>query len=226
MPRLQLPPKGSLAPNSSVDPLRFYYKPIVGRIFVARLDLGLQLVESRFRRLLEVGYGSGLLLPTLCALADETYGVDLQPEPPGLRDALERLGARPTALVQADLCELPFPAARFDGVVAFSILEHLRAEELERAVAELDRVIEPGGRLLVGCPAVHRAMNAAFAAIGFHGIEDHHFSGIDDVLRAAAPYFTVERKAALPRPFGDLLPLGWAPYTAVLLRRRAGRAAA
>jgi SAM-dependent methyltransferase len=217
--RFELPPRGALRPNSDVDPFRFYYQPLVGRVFAARLDVGLELLDGRFERLLEIGYGSGLLMPTLSRACDELYGADLEPEPPGLRAALERLGVRPAALVQADVQNLPFPVEKFDGVVAFSILEHLDRGELERAAREVARVLRAGGRFLVGCPAVHRAMNAAFAAIGFRGIEAHHKSGVPDVLAACAPWFTVEKRATLPRLL-ERAPLGWAPYTAVLLRKR------
>jgi ubiquinone/menaquinone biosynthesis C-methylase UbiE len=216
--RFQLPPAGALTPNNDADPLPFYYKPVVGRIFVARLDTGLGLVDGRFEKLLEIGYGSGLLMPTLAALTDELYGADLEVEPPGLRDKLSQLGVTPKQLVQADIQDLPFSDGLFDGVVAFSILEHLKPHQLERACREVARVLRPGGRFLVGCPAVHKAMNAAFAAIGFSGIENHHFSSLPEVVHAAGPYFTLEKRASLPRLL-DRIPLGWAPYSAVLLRK-------
>src|SRR5438105_14288525 len=101
--RLRLPPPGTLSPNDEVDPLRFYYAPIVGRVFRARIDLGLKLLEGRFRRLLEIGYGSGLLLPTLAQICDELYGADLVREPANLRERLEKLGTKPCELVQADI---------------------------------------------------------------------------------------------------------------------------
>jgi SAM-dependent methyltransferase len=219
--RLQLPPRGALNPNSDVDPLSFYYKPLVGRIFVARIDAGLRLIDrgERFCRLLEVGYGSGLLMPTLNSITDELYGVDLLPEPPGLRERLGALGVAPRALVQADVRAQPFDGQHFDGVVAFSIFEHLRPGELPQALAEVARVLVRGGRLLIGCPAVHKLMNAAFAAIGFSDIEHHHFSGLPEVRAAAAPHFVLERTAALPSLMSRL-PLGWAPYGALLLRKR------
>ena len=217
--RLRLPPPGTLSPNNAVDPLRFYYRPLVGRLFTARIDVGLRLLPGRFARLLEVGYGSGLLLPTLATIADALYGVDLEPEPPALRPQLQRIGVQVEALAQADVGALPFRDAYFDGAVAFSILEHLKAPALARALVELGRVLQPGGSLLVGCPAVHRAMNLAFAALGFQGIQDHHFSGIGQILAAAAPHFTLERRACLPSVLAAA-PNGWAPYTAVLLRRR------
>src|SRR5262249_49373560 len=160
---------------------------------------GLDLLQDRFQRLLEIGYGSGLLMPTLAQLTDELYGADLLPEAAGLREKLAQLGARPKQLGQADVQKLPFSDGWVDGAVAFSILEHLQKEELVRALDELGRVLREKGRLLVGCPAVHPLMNAAFFAIGFGNIRDHHYSSIGDVLAAAGKHFDVERRATLPR---------------------------
>lgn len=215
---LKLPPPGALAPNNDVDPLPYYYRPLTGPLFAARLNAGLRLLEGRFRRLCEIGYGSGLLMPTLTAVCDELYGVDRAREPEGLRARLGALGVTPRALVQADVAAMPFCDGFFDAVVAFSIFEHLRPDELPRALGEVARVLARGGRLLVGCPAVHKLMNAAFSAIGFAGIEQHHFSSIADVAAAAAPHFTLRQKGALPSVMAAL-PLGWAPYTTVLLER-------
>jgi ubiquinone/menaquinone biosynthesis C-methylase UbiE len=176
-------------------------------------------LDGRFNRILEIGYGSGLLMPTLASVCDELYGLDLVPEPPGLRARLAKLGVTPKQLVQADAQKTPFADGFFDGVVAFSIFEHLRDHELATALGEAARVLVPGGRLLVGCPAVHKIMNAAFSAIGFSDIEQHHFSTINDVLNAAKPHFEVTRHEVLPSLMRRL-PLGWAPYTTVLLQRR------
>ena len=217
--QLKLPPPGVLVPNNAVDPLPYYYRPLIGKVFAARLNTGLRLLDGRFARLLEIGYGSGLLMPTLASACDELYGLDLEAEPPGLRERLGRLGVTPAALVQANARSMPFADGFFDAVVAFSIFEHLRAHELELTLAECARVTKPGSRFLVGCPAVHKLMNAAFAGIGFADIEQHHFSTIADVVAAASPWFAVERRAALPAVM-SAMPLGWAPYTTVLFARR------
>ena len=216
---LKLPPPGVLVPNNSVDPLPYYYRPILGKVFAARLNIGLRLLDGHYPRILEIGYGSGLLMPTLAAACDELYGLDLEREPAGLRERLGRLGVVPKQLVQANARSMPFSDGLFDVVVAFSIFEHLRAHELEVTLAECARVLRPDGKLLVGCPAVHKLMNAAFAGIGFSGIEQHHFSNIGDVVATGSPWFSVARRAALPALMAAL-PLGWAPYTTVLLSRR------
>lgn len=218
--RLELPPRGALRPNNDVDPLAFYYKPLVGRIFRARIDLGLGLLRGPYERLLEVGYGSGLLLPTLGKITRELAGLDLEPRPAGLVEHLQRNGAGHAVLEQGDVRAIPFPAGSFDCVVAFSIFEHLGDASLAEGLAEVARVLRPGGHFLVGCPAVHAAMSAAFAAIGFSDIDHHHVSDLQTILFSAARHFVVEETAAWPPLVGDRLPLGWAPYSAVRLRRR------
>lgn len=219
MVRFQLPPKGTLQPNNQDDPLPQYYKPIVGRIYSARLDVGLELLDGHYRKLLEVGYGSGLLLPTLQSICDELTALDMEREPAGLKETLERLGVR-AKLVQGNLLELPFENGAFDAVVAFSILEHLKPETLPSAAAEIHRVLQPGGSFLVGCPAVHKVMNAAITWwVGYKGIEHHHFSSLKDVADAFSGLFEIEKRAAWPRLL-ERAPLGWPPYGALLLRKR------
>ncbi len=53
-------------------------------------------------------------------------------------------------LVQADYRELPFPDASFDAAVnLFSSLGYLGDEQDTRVLAEIGRVLRPGGRLLI-----------------------------------------------------------------------------
>ncbi len=49
------------------------------------------------------------------------------------------------AFARINVVDIPFPAATFDGVIANFMLYH--APDLNRAVAELHRVLKPGGRL-------------------------------------------------------------------------------
>ncbi len=52
--------------------------------------------------------------------------------------------------VNGDALRLPFPDATFDRIIASEVLEHLPADE--RAIAELVRVLRPGGRIAVTVP--------------------------------------------------------------------------
>ncbi len=67
-----------------------------------------------------------------------------------MREAGE-LGEEPAvAGICADALALPFPEASFDVVVASEVLEHL--VEDDKAIAELLRVLRPGGRLALSVP--------------------------------------------------------------------------
>jgi SAM-dependent methyltransferase len=56
-----------------------------------------------------------------------------------------------SACVRGDATRLPYPDATFDRVIAAEVLEHIPADE--QAIAELARVLRPGGTMAVTVPA-------------------------------------------------------------------------
>ncbi|MBK9180350.1 MAG: methyltransferase domain-containing protein [Acidimicrobiales bacterium] len=67
----------------------------------------------------------------------------------GMHETGEATG--PTAAVNGDAGRLPFPDGAFDRVIAAEVLEHL--PEDQRALAELARVLRPGGTMAVTVPS-------------------------------------------------------------------------
>ncbi|MBW4721519.1 class I SAM-dependent methyltransferase [Saccharothrix obliqua] len=97
------------------------------------------------RRILDAGCGSGPLFAALRDRGAVVTGVDASA---GMLElARRRLGADADLRV-ADLAEpLPFPDNAFDDVVASLVLHYLR--DWGPTLAELRRVLAPGGRLIV-----------------------------------------------------------------------------
>ncbi|MGY1631727.1 methyltransferase domain-containing protein [Geodermatophilus sp. SYSU D01186] len=102
-------------------------------------------------RVLDVGVGPGLLAADLARAVGPTgrvCGVDTSESMlalAGRRATAE--GAAPVELRCADAVALPYADATFDVAVSTQVLEYV--EDVAAAVAELWRVLRPGGRVLV-----------------------------------------------------------------------------
>jgi len=163
-----------LVPNGPTDPIAYYRRPLIGRFFRERINLGLRMIaDRRYGKALEVGYGAGAVMLAIAASVDKLYGIDLDADPTAVEAWLHGYG-RTARLVQGNVYELPYEAAEFDLVLSFSVFEHLH--RYEHALSEVGRVLKPGGRFLLGMPAVNTMMELGFRIIGFKGIEDHHIT--------------------------------------------------
>jgi hypothetical protein len=195
--RLDLPPRGVLKPNDAVDPLPYYYSPWVGWLYRHRLQMGLDLLPdlpAGGRRVLEVGVGSGVLVPTLTKHYAAYTGTDLTLAP-GL-DALVAPGCRAEFRSVDLLRDEDLPADHYDAIVCFSVLEHIR--DADGAARGLARALAPGGTLVTGYPMVSPLMTRAFALIGFDSIDDHHVSPPVRIAAALARVLRPLRRAAFP----------------------------
>jgi SAM-dependent methyltransferase len=191
--RLQLPPEGVLRPNDANDPLPYYYNPWVGWLYRHRLQMGLDLLPAGGARVLEVGVGSGVLVPTLTARYRDYTGTDLTLAP-GL-SALVAPGCT-AQFRRADLLQADLPANHYDAVVCFSVLEHIA--DAAGAAGGLARVLAPGGTLVCGYPMVSALMSRAFSLIGFEGIDDHHVSPPAKIGAALAAVLKPVTRVAFP----------------------------
>jgi len=220
---LELSPKvlQGIPKNGPTDPIEYYRRPLIGRVFRERINRGLRLLPSRrFSRALEVGYGAGAVLLSLAPGVDELHGLDLDADPVSVQRLLQSRGAQ-AALRQGSVYELPYEDAAFDLVVSFSTFEHLH--EYQKGLAEVARVMRPNGLFLLGMPAVNKLMEAAFLAIGFKGINDHHVTTPRQVAQAfAAAGLRRVSSTTLDLPFR--LPLGVRVYYDWLLEKPDGRA--
>jgi SAM-dependent methyltransferase len=191
--RFALPAPGRLRPNNERDPLPYYYKRSVGWLYRHRLQMGLDLLPPGGRRVLEVGVGSGILVPTLTAHYPEYVGTDLALAPD--LDGLVTPGCR-ARFQTADLLRAELPEAAFDAVVCFSVLEHIA--DADGAARALARSLTPGGTLVAGYPMVSPLMTQAFRAIGYPSIDDDHVTPPARIAAALGRVLRPVRRVAFP----------------------------
>jgi SAM-dependent methyltransferase len=95
-------------------------------------------------RVLDVGTGEGQLARMAAGAAGADCVVGVDPAVAQLVEARRRAGG--PRYVRAEAVALPFPDAAFDAVLACLVFEHI--EGMDRAIAEVGRVLRPGGRFL------------------------------------------------------------------------------
>ena len=189
-----------------IDAVRTSYSrwaPVYDRTFGAVTHAGRRKttreVNRRTGTVLEVGVGTGMSLEHYLPHLSVT-GIDYSAEMLArARTRVERLNLGHIAeLRQMDARDLDFADSSFDTVVAMHVLSVV--PEPERVMAEIARVLKPGGKLFIvnhfrrseGVLALLERVAAPLAnVIGWHSDFE-----VDTVLRE--PSLRVESKSTLP----------------------------
>ena len=171
--------------------------------------------EASPRRVLEVGCGTGWF----SAAVQEELGADVVAVDQSERMVEVARGSGVDARV-ADVQALPFANEEFDCVVANWMLYHVR--DLDRGVAEIARVLLPGGRLVAitngkdhllelweaaGAGDERMGRDFSFGAENGEAVLRRHFSAVE--LRDAAGTVRVDEREPIERYLRSME--AWAP---------------
>ena len=127
------------------DVLEPWYEHLYARLHAILRSASALPREGRARAL-DAGCGHGFQTAELRRLGYEVHGVDLA----AALLALARRRVDGARLVRGDLAALPYPDVSFDVVACCGSTLSFVAEP-DRALAEVARVLRPGGRLLLEC---------------------------------------------------------------------------
>ena len=169
-----------LAYRPSVTPRSHWTPEQYARAADTKLDRARRLIAQvgkRYERLdgaavLDIGCGDGINCLVMASAVGRAVGVDLrlplfEPDEPGALArrlsglVLEHLDApsAPVRFVRADATRLSFPDDSFDVLLSRSAMEHIAP--VERALAEMARVVRPGG-------VIHHSVDPYFWLRGCH----------------------------------------------------------
>ncbi|WP_137121311.1 class I SAM-dependent methyltransferase [Segeticoccus rhizosphaerae] len=102
----------------------------------------------------DVGTGTGFVAAGLAGRAAAVIGVDNAPAMLAVaRQSLDALGADNVTLIEGEIDALPLPDDSVDAAVANMVLHH--APDPAAMIAEMARVVRPGGRIAVTDEMAH-----------------------------------------------------------------------
>ena len=157
--------------------------------------------------LVELGCGNARLGISLlqrypaCSLAGlevdaVQHAKNLARRPPELAERLHFLPDSATAI--------PFPDGRFDGALMLKSLHHVPIAEMPKALAEVHRVLKPGGWLYVSEPVYAGALNDIVKLYNDEGsVRAAAQAALDEALRTGAWQQAAERRFDMPAHFTD-----------------------
>jgi SAM-dependent methyltransferase len=191
-------------------------------ILNAMLNRPMPLPTERFLasgsgRVLDVGAGSGrasigvlLARPHTTAIGVDIYsgywGIDENTPERFMKNARIAGVAERAAARVGDMRELPFGNGEFDAVVSSYAIDHLRRAERPKAIAEVARVLKPGGEFLLSIIRVDWKTWLVSPVLAHHPsqdpepwrvlLRDNGFSVQEEGTRFTTLYFLAKKQGA------------------------------
>jgi SAM-dependent methyltransferase len=148
-------------------------------------------------RWLEAACGPGLISRVLAGVTREVVGVDATP---AMLDVARREAANldNVSFVAGDATATGLPAASFDGAIARFAVHHIPVPA--RLVAELARLVRPGGAVVIADQTVDDDVDAAAYATEVERLRDpSHWAALPQRrLRALGAGMTLEAEQVVP----------------------------
>lgn len=172
-------------------------------------------VPTPGERIVDVGCGSGVFSDAMARRGARVTSVDANAE--AVAYATKTFARDGMEVRRGYLDELNLPDASFDAATALEIVEHVYLDQVKKLLADLRRVVRPGGRILITTPnyrgvwpviewAVDRFTSAAHMDADQHVLHFHR-KLLRDTLTEAGFEMVALRTYCTFAPF--VAPLSW-----------------
>jgi len=127
-----------------------YYPVFVHKMRLVRKYLN---ANAKIGKTIDLGCGEGILVEEYRERGFDIVGLDFNYESPHV--------------IRGDMTRLQFEDGSYDLALALDVIEHLSFEQQSQALAEIWRILKPGGRAILTIPNLaHFASRVTFALFG------------------------------------------------------------
>jgi SAM-dependent methyltransferase len=182
VPILVAPEKSLFAPAAGPPPRRGLLRRLAARLPRDTANAGTAPLVARLRTLLL----NGTSRPRVLVVGGGTLGAGMSPllDDPAVDTTETDVWLGPRTRLVCDGHDLPFADATFDGVVCQAVLEHVL--DPPRVVAEIHRVLRPGGLLYAETPFMQQVHEGAYDLTRYTYVGQRRLFRHFDEVEAAA----------------------------------------
>ncbi|MAG20222.1 hypothetical protein CL618_02200 [archaeon] len=163
---------------------------LVRWIYYLRLKKSLNLVTSKGKKILDIGTGCGVLLPSL-SLDNDVKGIDLDEKFLEKAKKLELDVKLEKVDIEKGL------EGKYDVIFALSVMEHVK--DLDFVFGEIKNSLSENGILIVGVPVENIFVKSFFKLMKVGDVtEEEHVSDYREIEKKLKEKFNIEKVKKIP----------------------------
>lgn len=134
--KIVIPQKNLLSRINDVDYFDWNYKFPIKYVQLYRFKAIIKLLgDKKYTNLLEIGTGSGILLPELARHCDKLYACDIHPHMDKIKSLLHNYEIKKYEIKSQSIEKTEYPDNYFDVIVGVSVLEFVN--NLHSTISEI-----------------------------------------------------------------------------------------
>ena len=191
--RFILPKREVVQRTSNIACMHCYYIPLFNRLYRRRITLLCELIGNRrYRNILDIGFGGGILFPTISQVAQHIIGVDPHSHHHSVTKLMiQHYGLNPF-LVRGRLPYLPFTGRSFEAIISLSNFYYL-GDQLRPSLDEIRRIAQADTDIYLG------TSSRGFYSLVLKKTAYRNFPPVkENVLNCIKERFTVEEIKTIP----------------------------
>lgn len=212
--KIIIPERNLLNRTNDLDYFEWNYTFPIKYVQLYRFKTIINLLGNiKYPRLLEVGTGSGILLPELAQHCDKLYACDIHPHVDKIQDLLHHYNIKNFAVKSQSIEKTDYPDDFFDVIVGVSVLEFV--DDLQAAMLEIKRILKHDGFFVTICPMHSKVLDFIVSLYADKSAEEEFGDSRKYVSKELEKNFVIDKKGFMLPLIGKYFPV----YTHYKLRK-------